>query len=125
MPRENRDIEAFKNFAQRVIRTPQNESSYRHRFGRIYSAIHSDGFSKEEINEILSSGNIEDIRDLSRFFTRFSGTYARAMQYYSSLLNYSYMLVPHYDLENKPNAKRIKKQHKEMFAYVKSMNLDY
>ena len=47
------------------------------------------------------------------------------MQYYSSLLNYSYMLVPHYDLENKPNAKRIKKQHKEMFAYVKSMNLDY
>lgn len=47
------------------------------------------------------------------------------MQYYSSLLNYSYMLVPHYDLESKPNAKRIKKQHKEMSAYIKSMNLDY
>ena len=125
MPREERDLEQFRNFARKVARTPQTDSSYRNRFGRVYSTVHSEGFTKEEINEILSSGNVEDIRDLSRFFARFSGTYARSMQYYSSLLNYSYMLVPHYDLENKPNVKKIKKQHKEISRYLKSLNLDY
>ena len=125
MPREERDLSQFKAFAQKIIRTPQSDASYRNRFGRVYSTVHDEGFSQEEINEILSSGDVNDIRDLSRFFTRFSGTYARAMQYYSSLLNYGYMLVPHYDLDNKPNAKKIKKQYKDMFKYVKSMNLDY
>ena len=125
MPRENRDIEQFRAFARNVVRTPQNEASYRHRFGRVYSTVQDEGFSKEEINDILANGNIDEIRELSRFFTRFSGTYARSMQYYSSLLNYSYMLVPHYDLENKPNVKKIKKQHKEMFKYTKALHLDY
>lgn len=125
MPRQDRDIEAFKNFARSVIRTPQGSSSYRNRFGRVFSAINSDGFTKEEINEILSSGDIDAIRELSRFFSRFSGIYDRAKQYYSSLLNYSYMLVPHYDLDNKPNVKKIKKQYKDMAKYVKSMSLDY
>ena len=125
MPRQERDIEAFKNFARSVIRTPQNDASYRNRFGRAYNAISSEGFTKEEINEILASGDVEAIRDLSRFFSRFSGIYDRAKQYYSSLLNYAYMLVPHYDLDNKPNVKKIKKQYKEMAKYVKSMNLDY
>lgn len=125
MPRQNRDIEAFRNFVRSVIRTPQSGSSYRNRFGRVFSAINSDGFSKEEINEILSSGDTDAIRELSRFFSRFSGIYDRAKQYYSSLLNYSYMLVPHYDLDNKPNVKKIKKQYKDMAKYVKSMSLDY
>ena len=35
------------------------------------------------------------------------------------------MLVPHYDLDNKPNVKKIKKQYKDMAKYVKSMSLDY
>jgi len=78
MPRQERDIEAFKNFARSVIRTPQNDASYRNRFGRAYNAISSEGFTKEEINEILASGDVEAIRDLSRFFSRFSGIYDRA-----------------------------------------------
>ena len=125
MPKQPRDVEAFKNFARSVVRTPQSDSSYRNRFGRVYSSISHEGFTKEEINEILSSGDVNAIRDLSRFFSRFSGIYDRAKQYYASLLNYNYMLVPHYDLDNKPNVKKIKKQYKEMAKYVKSMSLDY
>lgn len=125
MPRQTRDIESFRTFAKNSIRTPQGESSYRNTYGRTYSSISSRGFTKEEITEILASGNPEAIRELSRFFSRFSGTYDRAIQYYSTLLNYSYMLVPHYDLDNKPSVKKIKKQYKQMAKYVKSMNLDY
>lgn len=125
MIKYKRDIEEFKNFARRVVRTPQSEQSYRNRFGRVYGAISQEGFTKEEILEILSNGSPEEIRELSRFFYRFNGIYSRSMQYYSSLLNYSYMLVPHYDLESNPNVKKIKKEYKAVSKYIKAMNLSH
>lgn len=122
-----RDIESFKEFARNVatIRTPQQEDSYRQRFGRIFGSVSDKGFSKEEINEILASGDVTAIRELSKYFTRFSGTYSRAIQYYSSLLNYSYTIIPHYDREASVNSKKIKKQYKETSLYMERLNLRY
>lgn len=125
MPRKARDLAQFKRFVDSTIRTPLNDASYRNRFGRIYHSIHGEGFTKEEINEILSSGNVEEIRELSKFFSRFSGVYARTIQYYSSLLNYTYVIVPHYDIDNKPNKKKIKKASKEVAQYLRDLNPSY
>ena len=74
----NRVITEFENFAKKVaIKVPQQPNSYRNRFGRSYSSIPSDGYSKEDIRQILESGDPGSIRELSRYFSRFCGTYAR------------------------------------------------
>jgi hypothetical protein len=107
------DITEFENFAKKVaIKVPQQPNSYRNRFGRSYSSIPSDGYSKEDIRQILESGDPGSIRELSRYFSRFCGTYARPLQYYATLLNYGYVIVPHYDVDSKP--KKIKTAYKKI-----------
>ena len=109
----NRVITEFENFAKKVaIKVPQQPNSYRNRFGRSYSSIPSDGYSKEDIRQILESGDPGSIRELSRYFSRFCGTYARPLQYYATLLNYGYVIVPHYDVDSKP--KKIKTAYKKI-----------
>ena len=92
-------------------------------YGKAYSSVSYDGFNKEEIHEILASGNVERIRNLSRFLIRFSGQYARAIQYYSTLLQYSYILVPHYDVEKPP--KSLKKEYNQNLSFIRKINLNY
>ena len=111
--KHERQLSDFENFAKKVaIKVPQSASSYRSRFGRSYSTISSDGFSKEEIRQILESGDPGSIRELSRYFSRFCGTYSRPLQYYATLLNYGYVIVPHYDVDSKP--KKIKAAYKKI-----------
>jgi hypothetical protein len=98
-------------------------NSYRNSYGSHYSSISASSFSKEDILEILESGNANDIRELSKYFSRFSGVYSRPLQYYATLLNYGYVIVPHYDVDSRP--KKIKSQYKKIAQYVKDMNLDY
>ena len=122
--KHERQLSDFENFAKKVaIKVPQSASSYRSRFGRSYSTISSDGFSKEEIRQILESGDPGSIRELSRYFSRFCGTYSRPLQYYATLLNYGYVIVPHYDVDSKP--KKIKAAYKKISQYIKNFNFDY
>ena len=118
-----RNIEEFTNFAKTVVKMPQRIDSYRSRYNRGYGRVSPIGFSKEEIREILESGDIEAIRELSKYYSRFSGTYARPLQYYATLLNYGYVLVPHYDIDSRP--KKMKIAYRKISKYVKEMHLDY
>lgn len=119
-----RDINEFANFAKKVaVKVPQTTNSYRNRYGRGYSSLTSLGFSKEEIREILESGDPESIRELSKYYSRFSGAYARPLQYYATLLNYSYLVVPHYDLDSRP--KKMKAAYKKISKYIEDLRLSY
>lgn len=127
MPQE-RNIEDFKEFARRAVRegrSPQSEQSYRNQYGRVYRTITHRGYTKEEINEILQSGIPEQVRELSRFLYRYSGEYARLNQYYSTLLNYSYIIVPHYDVDKPPKKQRLQTSFKKTSQYLKDLNLSY
>ena len=108
-----RSITEFESFAKKVaLKVPQQSTSYRNRFGMGYTSISSDGFSTEEIRQILESGDPSSIRELSKYFSRFCGTYSRPLQYYATLLNYGYVIVPHYDVDSKP--KKIKAAYKKI-----------
>ena len=119
-----RKLTDFESFAKKVaLKVPQQSTSYRNKFGRSYTSISSDGFSKEEIRQILESGDPNSIRELSKYFSRFCGTYSRPLQYYATLLNYGYVIVPHYDIDSKP--KKIKAAYKKISQYIKNFNFDY
>lgn len=118
----DRDLRQFQEFAAKVVRVPQQSNSFRNSYGRSYHSINS-GFSKEEIREIIESGDPESIRELSKYYSRFSGPYMRPLQYYATLLNYGYLIVPHYDTDNRP--KKLKQSYKKTSKYVKEMRLEY
>lgn len=119
-----RGLSEFESFAKKVaVRVPQSTGSYRNIYGRYRSSVSSEGFDKEEIRAILESGDPDAIRELSKYFTRFSGTYARPLQYYATLLNYGYIIVPHYDIDSRP--KKMKAAYKKISKYIKALNLSY
>ena len=117
-----RDLTEFASFAKKAVRVPQQTNSYRNAYGRSYSRMVGD-FSKEEIRQIIESGDPEAIRELSKYYNRFSGTYTRPLQYYATLLNYSYVIVPHYDIDSRP--KKMKQAYKKISKYIKDMHLEY
>ena len=119
-----RPLTEFQNFAKKVtVKMPQSTTSYRNAFGRTFSSVSNSGFTKEEVREILESGNPDSIRELSKYFNRYSGVYSRTLQYYATLLNYGYLIVPHYDIDSRP--KKMKNIYKKIAQYVKDMNLGY
>lgn len=118
-----RDLTEFESFAKKAVKVPQQVNSYRERYGRGHYGVSSIGFTKEEIRQILESGDPESIRELSKYYSRFSGTYARPLQYYATLLNYGYVIVPHYDIDSRP--KKMKPAYKKISKYIKDMHLDY
>ena len=117
-----RDLTEFASFAKKVVKVPQQNNSYRSIYGRNYNRINSD-FTKEEIRAIIESGDPEAIRELSKYYNRFSGTYTRPLQYYATLLNYSYVIVPHYDIDSRP--KKMKPAYKKISRYIKDLHLEY
>ena len=117
-----RSLSEFASFAKKAVRVPQQSNSYRNYYGRSYSNMAGE-FSKEEIRHIIESGDPEAIRELSKYYNRFSGTYTRPLQYYATLLNYGYVIVPHYDVDSRP--KKMKPAYKKISKYVKDMHLEY
>lgn len=117
-----RDLKQFSDFAAKVVRVPQQSNSYRTSYGRSYHSV-SSGFTKDEIRDVIESGSPEAIRELSKYYGRFSGAYARPLQYYATLLNYAYVVVPHYDTSNRP--KKLKQSYKKVSKYVQDMRLEY
>jgi len=101
---------------------PQQGNSYRGLYGYSRHRI-SETFTKEEIRQILESSDPEAIRELSKYYNRFSGTYARPLQYYATLLNYGYLIVPHYDIDSRP--KKMKQAYKKISKYIKDLHLEY
>ena len=117
-----RDLTEFASFAKKAVRVPQQSNSYRNSYGRGYSRL-AGTFTKDEIRQIIESGDPEALRELSKYYNRFSGTYTRPLQYYATLLNYGYVIVPHYDIDSRP--KKMKPAYKKISKYVKEMHLEY
>lgn len=115
-------LDEFASFAAKVTKVPQNTNSYRNSSGQSYSRVSADGFSKETIRQILESGDPSELRELSKYYARFSGPYGRSLWYYATLLNYAYVIVPHYDVDSRP--KKIKQFYKKIAKYIKELRLE-
>lgn len=123
MERTPRNIEDFRQFARHTaVRLPNNEKSYQNRYGRTVSSLSFTSFTKEEIKEIIEQGDPREIRELSRYYARFSGEYAAMIEYKSSLLTYAYTVTPHYNIAAAP--KKLKSLYFTMAKKLKDTNLE-
>lgn len=116
------DPKAFSQFVQNTTRVPRSERSYRNSFGRAsygYCSTAHDGYSKEEIINILEDGSPSEVQALTAYFAKVSGIFDSTIEYLSSLLSYNYLLTPHYDISSPPAAKKLKAMYRKQASFIK------
>jgi hypothetical protein len=52
-------------------------------------------YTKDNIQKSLDSGNASSLRTISNYFFNISGQYRRILHYFSSMLTFDYLIVPH------------------------------
>jgi hypothetical protein len=52
-------------------------------------------YTKEQIQRSLEAGNANSLRTISNYFFNISGQYRRILHYFSSMLTFDYLVVPH------------------------------
>lgn len=89
----------FDNFKRQlsIKRLPINDRSYRYGYS---SADPVSDFTLEEIKEIIRSGDLEEIRALSKYFYRTNSVYRNNIDFLAHLPLYDTVVIPQYE-ENK------------------------
>lgn len=92
--RKKLDFTNFKLQVKRTSRAPINERAYGSRWGYKNGYAVRQDFTLEEINEIIRSGDIEDMRNLSLYTYRTNGEYRNNVDLLANLPLYDTVVVP-------------------------------
>lgn len=88
----------FKNTAYKIDYVPIDSRERISRWGGYRSnSVRTRGFSVEEIEEIIRSGDISDIRELSRYYYRTNGRYRNNIDFLAKLFLYETLVTPIYE----------------------------
>lgn len=91
--KEKRTPLNFQKFKFRVARAPINDRAYRQWGYRQGTSVNKD-FTLEEINDIIRSGDLESLRQLSLYYYRISGDYKNNVDFLSVLPLYDTVVIP-------------------------------
>ena len=83
----------FKQFRLKVARAPINDRAYS-RYGYRNGYAISKDFSLEEIEDIIRSGNLESLRQLSLYYYRTNGDYRNNINFLAALPLYDTVVIP-------------------------------
>ena len=93
---EKRSKYNFKDFKFKVVRRlPLNDRAYT-RWGYRNAEPVANDFELEEILEIIRSGDIDSIRELSRYFYRTNSVYRNNIDFLAHLPLYDTVIIPVY-----------------------------
>lgn len=70
-----------------------------------YSYAKTTKYSEAEIEQILDSGSVSQLRSLSEHFAETNGLYQQILLHYATLLKYSGLLIPEKESKKKKNKK--------------------
>ena len=81
--------------------------------------------TKEEAEEIIRSGNPEQLKDLSQSFFYSSGFYRRLLTHYATILYYTPLLIPHMvGNKKKITDKKYQEKYFEALELINSLNFE-
>ena len=113
----------FKDFKVRIARrAPLNERAYTSRWGYRTSDPVARDFELEEIKEIIRSGDIDTLRELSRFFYRTNSRYRNNIDFLAHLPLYDTVIIPLYQ-EGKGSQSKITKAFYEACNFVDKLDV--
>lgn len=88
----------FKNAQARINYVPTDSRERYSRWGgRTSNSVRSRDFTVEEIEEIIRSGEISAIRELSRYYYRTNGRYRNNIDFLAKLFLYETLVTPVYE----------------------------
>lgn len=116
------DLTAFKKIQDELIAA--NEEAWRRYYGNQHEVTHAvRDYTSTEIDAILSSGDINSQRDLSRAFFERKSLYRRIIYYYATLLTYQGILIPNPGFGKKLSTPHIAKRYYNALDYLDKLNL--
>ena len=80
-------------------------------------------FETEAIEKIINNGNLDEIVSLSRLYFNIKGLYRRIIIYFSTMLLYDTVVVPHFDKFTNIDKEKFLKKYNKVLNFVDKMNL--
>ena len=114
-----RDFSTFKKLIHRAPTSRKSYSSYEN--GE--RSVRRNGFSLEEITDIITSGDLESLRELSLYYNRTSGVYRNNVDLLSNLSLYQNIVTPIFDIKNSPPAAKITQLFYKACDFVDKMEI--
>jgi hypothetical protein len=90
---QKRDFKKFKLEVARN-RAPLNERAYNNRWGYYRSNPVADDFTLDEILNIIRTGDLDSLRELSRYYYRTNSNYRNNIDFLAHLPLYDTIVIP-------------------------------
>ncbi len=116
------DLASFKKAKQNMIATSDSAYGYSYRYNR-NKVSNIQQYTEEEIDNIISSGDLSTQQRLSKNFFYKDGYYRQIIIYYATLLKYAGILIPHVSNREKIKTGNIQKKYYSAIDYVEKMDL--
>ena len=114
----------FKNFKTRIMaRAPLSDRAYTsRRYYRTNESLRKRNFTLEEIEEIIKSGDVSELRQLSRYYYRTDSLYHNNIDFLAHLPLYDTVVIPLYE-EGKGSSSLITKAFYNACEFVDKLDL--
>ena len=119
--KEKLDFSKLREQINRPVRAPINESAY-YRYGQYRNYTVADDFTLEEIEQLIRSGDIEALRDLSLYYYRTNGDYRNNINFLAALPLYDSVVIPVIK-EDTGSEKQILKSFDTACAFIEKLDL--
>lgn len=113
----------FSNFRNRlkIRRAPITERAY-NKWGYYRSDPVRDDFTLEEIEEIIRTGDLDSLRELSRYYYRTNSLYRNNIDFLACLPTYDTVVIPIYQ-EGKGSEKQLVKAFYSACEFVDKLDI--
>ena len=125
---ENKNNRNFADFRRKLKtsprggRTPLGEGAHSRWGYRLSNAVR-DSFTLQEINDLIRSGDIESLIDLSKFYYRTNGNYRNNINLLATLPKYDTVITPIFDLDKKKDQKKIIASFYKANTFIDDLNV--
>lgn len=122
------NLNRFTNFAKRILQDTNvtNQDFFTDSgFGMSSRARKTNVYSKEEAADIIQGGDSDTLKELSESFFYSSGFYRRLIMYYSTILYYIPLLIPHMIKDKKKiTDKKYSEKYFEALEFINTLNFE-
>jgi len=102
-------FESVYKVSRRINYLPMDSREYASRYGgHRYNGVSRYDFTKEQIEDIICSGELSQIRELSRYYYRTNSRYRNTINFLAALPLYDTMVSPIYEAGKGSKAQIIK-----------------
>ena len=112
----------FSNFKLQIKRLPIKDRAYSRWGYRTNDPVRHEDFSLEEIERIICEGDLESLRELSRYYYRTNGEYRNNIDFLAHLFLYDTMVIPVFE-EGKGSKTQILKAFYNACRFVDNLDL--